>query len=265
MAEPDRDLDHLPRFDKPPVAEVAIGIEFLPLPALTVVPLVELRSVWKEAYPNIEEQPAIRRAPSSGFPFPQLGFEVSVGIPPIRIWLLSQDRSELLQIQNDRLILNWRAHFGGTYPHYHQLEPRFLDSWQRFREEIVERSLGELRPITAEVTYINRLVLEQDETLFDALSIFARDAPLRNAEPSVQLSTDLIASDGTPFGQQTISAVRSPDQSEEVQLTLVARVAISHEEDQAIEAALRRAHAVAVTSFADVTTPKMHQRWERTE
>jgi uncharacterized protein (TIGR04255 family) len=189
-----------------------------------------------------------------------------MGVPPIRIWLLNESRSELLQIQNDRLVLNWRANFGSAYPHYQELEPRFLANWYRFQKVIADRALGELRPITAEVTYINRFTLGEGETLFDALSIFDPSAPLKNAEPSIQLSVDLIASDGTTqFGEQKISAARSQDEAKEVQLMSVTRVGFFPAEDSPIEVALRRAHAIAVTSFADVTTAKMHQRWERTQ
>jgi uncharacterized protein (TIGR04255 family) len=266
MAEPVPGLDQLPRFDKPPVVEVAIGVEFLALPALTVVPLVELRSIWKDIYPHIEERPAIRSAPPGGSPFPGLNFEIGMGAPPIRIWLLNENRSELLQIQNDRLVLNWRANFGSTYPHYHQLEPKFLANWDRFKKAMADGALGELQPITAEVTYINRFALEDGETLFDALSIFAPDALLRKAEPSIQLSVDIIASDGsTKVGEQTISASRSRDEGYEVQLMSVTRVGFFLGEDQPIENALRRAHATAVASFANVTTAEMHQRWERTQ
>lgn len=265
IAEPVPDLSQLPRFNKPPVVEVAIGVEFLPIPALTVIPLVELRPIWNDIYPHVEEQPAIRSAPLGGPSLPGFSFEVGMGVPPIRIWLLNENRSELLQIQNDRIVLNWRANFGSSYPHYRELEPRFLANWQRFQAAISDRALGELRPITAEVTYINRFALDQGDTLFDALSIFNPEAPLRNAEPSIQLIVDILTSDGaTRFGEQKISASRSPDNAEQVQLVSVTRVGFFLEEERPIEMALRRAHASAVTSFANVTSAKMHQRWERT-
>lgn len=265
MAEPVPDLDRLPRFSKPPVVEVAIGVEFLPIPALTVIPLVELRPIWNDIYPNIEEQPAIRSSQPDGLSLPGFSFEVGTGVPPIRIWLLNENRSELLQIQNDRMVLNWRANFGSSYPHYHELEPRFLSNWRRFQTAISDRALGELRPITAEVTYINRFSLDQGETLFDALSIFDTASSFKNAEPSVQLSVDIITSDGaTQFGEQKISASRSPENAEQVQLVSVTRVGFFLDEEDPIEKALRRAHAYAVTSFANVTSAKMHQRWERT-
>jgi uncharacterized protein (TIGR04255 family) len=264
MTEPVPNLDQLPRFNKPPVVEVAIGVEFLPIPSLTIVPLVELRPIWNDIYPCIEEQPAIRSIPPEGSPFPGFNFEIQKGVPPIRIWLLNENRSELLQIQNDRMVLNWRANFGSAYPHYRELEPRFLVNWHRFREAIADRTLGELQPIIAEVTYINRFTLEEGETLFDALSIFDPNAPLKNSEPSVELSVDLIASDGTTqFGKQKMSAARSQDEGKEAQLISVTRIDFRPADDRPIEMALRRAHAIAVNGFANVTAARMHKRWER--
>jgi hypothetical protein len=80
------------------------------------------------------------------------------------------------------------------------------------------------------------------------------------------LSTDLFASDGvTQFGEHKMSAARSQDEAKEVQLMSVTRVGFFTGEEHPIELALRRAHAIAVTGFANVTTAKMHQRWGRTQ
>jgi hypothetical protein len=116
------------------------------------------------------------------------------------------------------------------------------------------------------VTYVNRFALYEGETLFDALSIFDPNAPLKNTEPSIQLSVAVIGSDGTTqIGEQKISAARSQDEAKEVQLRSVTRVGFLPADDHPIEMALRRAHATAATGFANVTTATMHERWERTQ
>jgi uncharacterized protein (TIGR04255 family) len=253
----------LPKFERPPVVEVAIGVEFLPLPNLTVVPLVELRHLWQAEYPHVEEQPAIRSLRSAT---PGFNLEVATGVPPIRLWLLSEDRTELLQLQYDRLILNWRATGDTAYPHYSELEPRFLKNWSLFAKEIDAQSVGELRPIAAEITYVNRFHLGEGESLFDALSIFAVGGPLRLAEPAIQMRIELpMEQIESPSGHQMISAGRFQRDPNQVELTLATHVEILSQREVPIETALRRAHVIALQSFAEVTTPTMHERWGRTQ
>jgi uncharacterized protein (TIGR04255 family) len=264
MSEPVPGFEELPRFANPPVVELAIGVEFLPLPSLSVVPLVELRPLWSQEYPRIEEQPALPSMNLGKSPIPGFNFEVGTGVPPIRIWLLNENRSELLQVQYDRLVLNWRANYGSDYPHYRELEPRFMRNWALLQSAVAERSLGELQPITAEVTYINRFTLEDGETLFDVLSVLRSNSHFEKSEPTIQLTTAIVTADESgQYGEQNISAARSRDEKREVQLMSVTRVSFFLGESDPITKALRRAHASAVTNFAQVTTGKMHQRWGR--
>lgn len=266
MSEPVPEFEELPRFANPPVVELAVGVEFLSLPSLSVVPLVELRPLWSQEYPHIEEQPALPSTNLGASPIPGFNFEVGTGVPPIRIWLLNENRSELLQVQNDRLVLNWRANYGSEYPHYRELEPRFMRSWALLQNAVADRSLGELQPISAEVTYINRFTLEDGETLFDALSVLQSNSHFEKSEPAIQLTTPIVTADGSSqYGEQKISASRSRDEKREVQLLSVTRVTFFLTESDPIKNALRRAHASAVVNFAQVTTGKMHQRWGRVQ
>jgi uncharacterized protein (TIGR04255 family) len=269
MAEGNRGLA-LPSFERPPVVEVAIGVEFLPLPALTVVPMVELRPILRDRYPHIEEQPALPSVPVGG-PRPELNFQIATGIPPLRIWFLSEDRTELLQVQGDRLVLNWRADFKNPYPRYRQLAPTFFRNWEIFEREVRDRALGELQPIVAEVTYVNRVQLEDGESLFDVLSVFESRPILRHAQPELQMGVPLVDDGGTEaephqFGQQLITAGRVPTaKGNEVHLSIATRVEISRDTPEPITDALQRAHVIGSTTFVEITKPTMHDRWGRTQ
>jgi uncharacterized protein (TIGR04255 family) len=267
MADRDKGLD-LPSFERPPVSEVAIGVEFLPLPALTVVPMVELRPIWRDRYPHIEEKPALPSVPIGGLKV-NFNFQIATGIPPMRIWFLSDDRTELLQVQGDRLVLNWRADFKNPYPRYRQLEPTFSANWRLFESEIRNRSLGDLQPILAEVTYVNRIELNDDESLFDVLAIFEPRPMLRHAEPQLHIGIPLVDGAGKEprvFGQQVITAGRvSGEPGNVVHLTLATRVEVSRDDREPITTALQRAHIIGSTTFVEVTKPTMHARWGRTQ
>ena len=95
----------LPSFERPPVVEVAVGVHFLQLPGLNTVALLRLAQMWVTRFPIVREQPA---SPPPGLPVGPIIFQVQNALPPLRYWLLTDDESLLVQIQHDRLLLNWR-------------------------------------------------------------------------------------------------------------------------------------------------------------
>src|SRR5438094_4522610 len=98
-------------FDNPPITEVVAGVAFKALPDLTIPRLCELWvAKWKAAFPTTEEHPPylppIERfdMPSSG---PTLSLELSER-PPTRLWFVSQDGEDLIQLQREWFACNWR-------------------------------------------------------------------------------------------------------------------------------------------------------------
>lgn len=88
-----------PHLSSPPISEVVCGFVFDPIPGID---LLELGVYWerrKERYPKKLVQPALMEG----------RLELSLGSPSMRVWLITEDDAFVLQLQNDRLILNWRA------------------------------------------------------------------------------------------------------------------------------------------------------------
>ena len=97
----------LPRFRKPPVSEVAIGVQFQ-TPILTPVHLGLYYQKIKERFPIVEVQPPLlpafeifeaTPAVMIPMPFPFIG----MGVASPRMWFRSQDGSSLIQLQAGRL------------------------------------------------------------------------------------------------------------------------------------------------------------------
>ena len=89
-----------PEFDRPPVVEMALGIQFQPLFGLRGISLSPLREVWRERYPLVEEvpplPPGVERV--GGQP---LGVQLAFGPgPALRYWFMSDDGADLVQLQN---------------------------------------------------------------------------------------------------------------------------------------------------------------------
>jgi len=151
-------FDGLPSFDRPPVVEVAVGVYFLQLPDLTAVALVRLiDDLWQSGFPRIVEQPGAPPLSAPGRP-PAIAFQLQTGIPPMRLWSLTEDETSLIQVQHDRLLLNWRKiKDDDPYPRYRRLHEDFARIWREFSNYVEDRDYGVLQPSVAEVSFFNRV------------------------------------------------------------------------------------------------------------
>jgi uncharacterized protein (TIGR04255 family) len=154
---PDEDIGglgspDLPNFEYPPVIEVVLGVEFEAY-QLKAIDLGPLSALWISSFPHIEERPYL--PPSTvGTQQPLLSFGPT---QMNRHWWLSEDGAMLLQVQNDRFILNWRKRAADAeYPRYPALRQEFERRFDQFRA-FVETTGKPLSVTQAEVTYINDL------------------------------------------------------------------------------------------------------------
>ena len=85
------------------------------------------------------------------------GFEIRFDVPMAlpNTWFLSEDGVQLVQVQHDRLTLNWRElDHPVTYPRYEALRARFQELLAMLQECVKEA--GKKAGIThCEVTYVN--------------------------------------------------------------------------------------------------------------
>src|SRR5689334_9418139 len=100
----------LPDFTRPPVVEVAIGVQFDPPIALTSAQLGRIWTIYRERFPKTQDQPPLPSVVESA---DMRGAQTSrlrlLGTPPLpRCWFLNESESELVQIQDDKFIRNWR-------------------------------------------------------------------------------------------------------------------------------------------------------------
>jgi uncharacterized protein (TIGR04255 family) len=157
-------VSDLPEFDAPPVVEVAVGVQFRPIFAMRGLALAGLRDRWRYQYPRIEEQPALPPiAEGSPSLMPWVQFNV-VSLPPTRQWFLNELGTELVQVQPDRLLINWRTGEGpAKYPRYGHVRKTFVNRFDDLALFVADEAFGELEITQAELTYINVIEVEHDE------------------------------------------------------------------------------------------------------
>src|SRR4051794_2053241 len=93
----------LPEFERPPLNEVVIGVQFEPLPSFHIAHLGRFWSRIRERYPFTEDQAPIltQIELAKPIPVPEKN-QIEIGLPFPRCWFLNESKTELVQLQADR-------------------------------------------------------------------------------------------------------------------------------------------------------------------
>ena len=269
----------LPDFERPPVVEVALSIQFEAIADLRAIQLGALWGEFRERYPRAEEQAPLEPVfEEFGLPAPMRPRIRLERIPPVpRCWFTTEDSTHLLQVQQDRIVHNWRRGEGsGVYPRYKVLRDVFRQEIDSFVGFLSREGLGELRPNQCEVTYINEIAADTPvqgharlEKLLTVWRAEYSDGFL--PEPSDVHTTarySIPGDDGTPVGRLNViakAAYRADDNTPVVILELTAR---GKPVGDGIEGGFRFldiGHEWVVRGFASITTPIMHSYWGRSD
>lgn len=263
----------LPKFKKPPVSEVAVGVQFQ-APMLNPVHLGLYYQRVKARFPTAVVQAPLQPAfetfgsvPTVQFPFP-----VAVGAP--RMWFVSGDDASLIQLQSGRLFFNWRGGLQqNAYPHFDAVQAEFMKALDELETLSMSEGLGELVINQCEVIYVNPLPvsvtgvpLSEPQRIFrvwsDASGEEWREPP---EDISFNIRYRFNDKDGNPFGRLTAALLSgwSQDGSPAFHLEMTARGQPTRSGRAEITAFHQYAHRAIVRCFAALTTPEMHQRWER--
>ncbi|MHB1034034.1 MAG: TIGR04255 family protein [Pirellulales bacterium] len=269
----------LPEFDSPPVIEVALAVQFEKLDTLRVPQMGYLWQTYRSQFPRTEEQPPIEPV------FEQFGLRPGarpnvrlqlVSIPPLpRVWFLNDSGTELLQVQQDRFIRNWRKQENADgYPRYKRLQAMFRKDFEAFCRLVDVQKWGTVEPNQCEVTYVNMIPagegwqdhgdLAQVLTVFQAH--YTDDYLEKPEEVTVDLQYVLKDECGEPAGRLHVAA--SPvllvtDNQPAIRLTLTARGRPRGGGIDGVMRFLDQGHEAIVRGFASMTTEAMHKIWKR--
>ena len=270
---PDRPSD-LPDYERPPVNEVVLSLQFGSLAALKTVHVGFLWQRWRTRYPKVNEQgtlePAFEAFPATVATSPSIRFEQLMAPPFPRYWFESEDGTELCQVQQDRLIHNWRRR-AEPYPHYEHVRSRLAEDLDDFRVFVEAEKLGALVFNQAEITYINVIDLPDGRsphaTIEEVLAVWSKFAPIEGELEDVTVRARyLFRRDGAPHARLHVSvtpAVRRSDGKEVLQLEMTFRGKPAGEDRDSAFALLDEGRGVIVRSFDRMTTPEMHEHWGR--
>lgn len=157
--------DDLHDFASPPLNEVAVGIQFAPVPAYSSV---DSRAVWdlfREDFPIVQEHPLLSpEFETFGGTNAPPSFQFQVGRPPVgsRLWFVSQNQSHLIQFQRDRFIANWRKTADhDSYPRFEMIADGFERNLSILSEHFLAVFDYKFDINQAEISYVNLIPVEE--------------------------------------------------------------------------------------------------------
>lgn len=267
----------LPDFANPPVSEVALSVQFDPIEQLRSVQLGLVWAEFRNEFPKTEEHATIdpvfeRFGPNGGGP--QVHFQVFETPPVPRIWFLNAQGTELIQVQQDRFIHNWRkVGEGDAYPRFEHLREKFRSELETFGRILKRDGAGPLIPNQCEVTYVNQIVSGKDwehhGQLGRILTVFIpqyTDDKLQEPEDARIALRYVLKNGSDPIGRLHIAAQPGFSKATGLPmytLTLTARLRPMDESLDSLIDSLNRGRDAIVRGFASVTTPEMHKIWGR--
>jgi uncharacterized protein (TIGR04255 family) len=270
----------LPEYESPPVREVVLSLQFEPVNSLRSPQLGLVWNIFRKDFPGLEEHPPIAAVTET---FGQsasdrLGLQIEMTDMPLlpRLWLLNEMGTELIQIQQDRFIHNWRKTGDGqVYPRYDYIRKRFRSEFETLTSFLTKEGIPPFVINQCEVTYINHIVAgdvwKHHSELSKVLSPWSgsySDDFLAGGEEdaNMNLRYRITGEDRKPIGRLHVKvqpAYRKSDHAPMFVLTLTAR---GRPNGDGVEGAfnfLDIGREWIVRGFTSLTTQELHKVWRR--
>jgi uncharacterized protein (TIGR04255 family) len=267
----------LPSFKKPPVIETAISVQFKPVEGFTNAHLGLFWDKLRGGYPKVADaEPIASQVELFGDQVRRKlrlpSFQIVAGEAAARLQMTSEDDQMMVQVQNGRLVFNWRGMSGGPYPRWCKVLPEFESAFGRLRTFLPTQGLPDLEPNQWEVTYVNHLRKGRDweepadwpkllpgligatgEHSTGTMESIACGFRFALAEDSGRLHVDLHHG----------YAGLEQDAPEILVLQLTARGGVDAAGGRDISTGLAKGRSAIVRKFTEVTGPDAHKKWER--
>ncbi len=250
-------------YQKPPVVETALSLIFPPIKGWNIFHLGLFWSRLRTRYPHAEA-----RLPTGSVQFDELNLKLGPNIPleslPLRSWFLDSSKHQLLQVQPNAFMRNWRAiEAEHKYVHYADLRPLFQEDWAAYHEFLKEESLPQPNVFQCEVAYINHLVkgrewntLEDIGSLFQQMKFGIKGAVVTSISFVATVQDNQLRMDASP-------GLR-PDGTPIIQLSLNVTGKPANPEEKDIWAKLDGCHKLLVETFAEITAANLQENvWKR--
>lgn len=259
----------LPEYGRPPLNEVALGVQFGAPGSYRNINANEIWDLYRDEFPDIAEAPPLPpQFETFGIP-QQQGVQFSLGMPSTagRYWFISKDGTQLVQFQPDRMLHNWRQNEtkGNAYPRFEYMIEKFKSNLSKLQDYFARKGDG-IAYTQAEVNYINHINLERGQCPSDFISIGNIGHDVQD-DFSFNYRRALWRDDHkTRFARLYVegaSAIRDRDNSPLVALNLVVRGHMETPDIPGVTSFMQQARDTIVREFDAITTDFAHKVWEK--
>lgn len=257
----------LPDYDHPPAIETALGVRFAPIEGWNLFHFGLLKAEFEKEYPKQELHPPLDAVTIQLAPNQRAG----ISHIPVRAWFINGDDTQLIQVQNNCFIRNWRKTDGTPdYQHYDVIKPLFQRDWSKFRDFLIEQELPAPNVWQCEVSYINHFVRGKDWNDFsDLKSLYPawQDLPTQGLFSKPQMVA-FTASYSLPNEQGILQFVSQPgirqtDGIEIIQLSITALGKPKGSGEEDVLGWLDMGREAVVCGFSQFTDENAQKRWGR--
>lgn len=259
---------NLPKFNKPPIIETALGVEFEPLNNFLVPHFGAFLLELKGSYSKFQQLPPI---PSQIEKFEEeknltASFEIDFN-SRIRCLFLSSTEDWRLQVQNDRFLSNWVKR-EANYPSYEETLRRFKTNWNKFGLFLEKSKIAKPKIKQCEVIYLNHIEDNADlDKLTKIFPLLADSIEGKEFLPHPEgIAVNTVYRIPEKSGRLYIEmkpAFRHLDAKNIIVLSLTARVIPLSSNRNDVLDALNLGHEWVVRGFTDFTSKEMHKIWEK--
>ncbi|MEX0938315.1 MAG: TIGR04255 family protein [Pirellulales bacterium] len=267
----------LPDFGKPPLNEVVLSVQFEALELLNIPHLGLIWQAFRDRFPKTEEHASLDPVFERFGLRPTVGPQVQVysSPPSPRLWFLNKAETELIQVQKDRFIRNWRKKEDNEpYPRYKRLRKFFLEDYEQFIQFVEGQGWGQIVANQCEVSYVNLILCGNGwndcgevENVITFISSTYSDSGLGDPEKVIaNVSYILQDVSGGFAGRLHVEVkpvLRTTDRKPAIRLSLTARGKPEREGIDGVMRFLDRGREEIVRGFTSITTKSMHKVWDR--
>lgn len=249
-------------FSSPPVTEAVLGVEFRVKQDMGPINLVEFARSLENEFPQLQEMPPLPPT-LEGNGEPIFSFSSSAEVP-FRIWCISNDGEHLVQLQNDRLVLNWRKTGAKSeYPGFDTLRNTFENLWGKFHDFLSSQRMESTVPRYIEYTYVNGLNEGNNTQLASVLAI-ANKIP--KTLPGEQTSIQLVVARKLVYeGQVGFINIQAGEQGDSNEWGLTISTKLRIDANEKVMEVLDDAHNFSLETFKGITTLTAQKDWGSNE
>ena len=232
----------------------------------------------RERFPKVQVHPSRDQA-TEQFDPPNHRLELNVkfgfGHPPPLVWFVHDDDSELIQVQQDRFVFNWRRR-EGEYPRYEHVRKGFVEYFEMVQRFLSEEGLTDQVSMNHwEVTYLNHIHPGTHWREHRELGVVIPSWNHRLSDNFLPDPEDvafraryrIFGEQDNPLGRLHIVVEPEFDTRSHEPLINLRLTARGRLEDGTTTAGLHRSldigHEWIVCGFSSITSRTMHEDWER--